>query len=84
MNRSAASGILPHMSKPSFKNTIASSEKADRPAPATANLPEETIAQVAYRLWAERGVPDGSPDEDWFRAQDLLRARQPISASSTL
>jgi len=26
------------------------------------------IAFLAYRLWAERGRPIGSPEEDWFEA----------------
>jgi len=40
-------------------------------------LPEATtddIARLAYHLWEERGCPIGSPDEDWFRAEELLTA----------
>jgi hypothetical protein len=29
--------------------------------------------RLAYRLWEERGRPYGSPEEDWFRAQEELR-----------
>jgi hypothetical protein len=32
------------------------------------------IANLAYRLWQERGCPIGSPEEDWFRAEGLLTA----------
>ncbi len=41
------------------------------------------IARLAYQLWTERGRPDGSADEDWFRAQDLLRSGRAVSASSS-
>jgi hypothetical protein len=44
---------------------------------------EEAIAELAYQLWAERGRPDGSPDEDWFRAKEILREGKAFSASST-
>ncbi len=33
------------------------------------------IAALAYELWQARGGPDGSPEEDWFRAAQLLRSR---------
>lgn len=31
------------------------------------------IAALAYQLWMERGRPEGSADEDWFRAEEQLR-----------
>ncbi len=34
---------------------------------------ESEIAAVAYRLWLERGCPDGSDREDWFLAEALLQ-----------
>ena len=33
----------------------------------------EKIEQLAYSYWVERGCPEGSPDEDWFRAEATLR-----------
>src|SRR5580704_17418990 len=33
------------------------------------------IAQLAHELWPSRGCPQGSADEDWFRAAHELRAR---------
>lgn len=33
------------------------------------------IAALAYELWQARGCPDGSPEEDWFRAAAALRSR---------
>jgi hypothetical protein len=40
-------------------------------------LPEisnDEIALRAYFLWEGRGKPIGSPEEDWFRATEELRA----------
>jgi len=30
---------------------------------------KEKIAQLAYDLWQARGCPHGSPEEDWFAAE---------------
>jgi hypothetical protein len=35
----------------------------------------QEIERLAYRLWQERGMPMGSPDEDWFFAERLLKRR---------
>lgn len=35
----------------------------------------EEIALRAYALWEDRGRPIGSPEEDWFRAQQELSRR---------
>ena len=32
------------------------------------------IAALAYELWQARGCPDGSPEEDWFHAAEVLRS----------
>jgi hypothetical protein len=49
-------------------NTSASAEtqRTDAPTP-------NDIAVLAYALWVERGCPDGSPDEDWLRAEQAVR-----------
>jgi len=33
------------------------------------------IERLAYWLWQQRGMPMGSPDEDWFLAEQLLTRR---------
>ncbi|HTB17350.1 MAG TPA: DUF2934 domain-containing protein [Bryobacteraceae bacterium] len=33
------------------------------------------IATLAHQLWEERGCPQGSPEEDWFRAAEQLRSK---------
>jgi len=40
---------------------------------ATVSLPESEIAAVAHQLWLDKGCPVGSDQEDWFRAEGLLR-----------
>jgi hypothetical protein len=45
--------------------------------PVTAETPvnnarTEDIARLAYSLWEARGRQDGSPEEDWFRAEQEL------------
>ena len=35
----------------------------------------EQIAALAYSLWQSRGCPEGTPDEDWFNAEGMLRVK---------
>jgi hypothetical protein len=37
-------------------------------------------ALLAYEFWRARGCPEGSPDEDWFLAEEQLRHQQNFSA----
>jgi len=45
------------------------------------DIPEENAAQEtalrAYQLWRERGCPEGSAEEDWFRAEEQVRHEGP-------
>ena len=34
---------------------------------------EEFIRLAAFFLWEQRGRPFGTPEEDWFRAEEQLR-----------
>jgi hypothetical protein len=34
----------------------------------------EKIAVLAYTHWMQRGCPGGSPEEDWFRAEQEINA----------
>jgi hypothetical protein len=43
---------------------------------ATAPLEYKKTARLAYSYWEARGRPDGSPEEDWFRAEEELRGRK--------
>jgi DUF2934 family protein len=40
------------------------------------------IGRVAYDFWLQRGCPMGSPEEDWFRAEELLRREAPAAELS--
>jgi hypothetical protein len=41
--------------------------------PARPQLKTEDLATRAYFYWLERGCPTGSPEQDWFRAEEELR-----------
>jgi hypothetical protein len=34
----------------------------------------EFVARLAYKLWVQRGRPLGSPDVDWFAAEQAVYA----------
>lgn len=34
----------------------------------------EQIARMAYFLWLERGASAGDPEQDWYRAEQLVRS----------
>jgi hypothetical protein len=34
---------------------------------------KKLVGKLAYQLWEERGRPSGSPEQDWFRAEEQLR-----------
>ena len=40
-------------------------------------LDQTRIERVAYEFWVQRGCPTGSPEEDWFRAEQQLRGEGP-------
>jgi len=42
----------------------------------------EQIAALAYALWQQRGCPEGSSDEDWFRAEQELLAPSEASVAA--
>ena len=45
------------------------------PGPAVQPTDEVACATLAYELWLGRGCPIGSPEVDWFRAEELLKSR---------
>jgi hypothetical protein len=40
---------------------------------ATVSPNESEIAAVAYQLWLDEGCPVGSDEENWFRAEAILK-----------
>jgi hypothetical protein len=57
--------------------------KETEPRRAGVESGDEAIAKLAYQLWLQRGQPDGSSEEDWYRAQDLLRSEEAVNAPSS-
>ncbi len=56
---------------------------AREPEAVTTTTTEKSIAALAYQLWLGRGCPVGSPEIDWFQAEEELKiANQPASASA--
>ncbi len=50
---------------------------AQQPNPLTDFYAEdrhELVQRLAYQLWEKRGSPLGSPEIDWFAAEEALRA----------
>jgi hypothetical protein len=50
----------------------AASEKAS----IQGGMNHDAIAALAYEYWLQRGCPIGSPEEDWFRAEEQIRTQQ--------
>jgi hypothetical protein len=42
---------------------------------AAATPDHQSVAALAYQLWHARGCPVGSPELDWFCAEEILRRR---------
>jgi hypothetical protein len=50
----------------------------DRLAPRNiASAKQREIAALAYKLWLARGFQNGSPQEDWLRAQQAVCRQRP-------
>ena len=45
--------------------TFCSAEERDR-----------ATAELAYGFWQERGGPYGSPEEDWYKAELIIRRKE--------
>jgi len=43
----------------------------------------EFVAKLAYKLWEQRGRPLGSPDADWFAAEQAVYASLAASGMIT-
>jgi|GEM_PF-2830457 len=54
-----------------------SEEPAPSPDPATYVPLEDDIARLAYRYYEEEGRPDGSAEDHWLRAEQVLHGVVP-------
>jgi hypothetical protein len=52
------------------------------PATRQAEITHAEIAVRAYGLWEQRGSRIGSPEEDWFRAEQEIRIERAQSAGT--
>ena len=51
-----------------LKNATSESKRKNT----TAASEPDHVAELAYTLWESRGCPIGSPEEDWFKAEQEL------------
>jgi hypothetical protein len=49
------------------------------------HVDENAIRAKAHELWIQRGCPKGTAEEDWYRAEQILKAQvqRPIAAAVT-
>ena len=57
---------------PTTKKAAASKNTVQMPALTPSH---DQIAELARKYWAERGYTDGQHEDDWFRAEQELRAK---------
>jgi hypothetical protein len=77
-----AAAVVPARRKSSSKRTARTVEAPEVTAAAAvsetpvvvAELSQEDVAKLAYSYWEARGYAGGSPEEDWLRAEQELRA----------
>ncbi len=63
--------------KPTAVNHKHTIKKTLTPVAAPARIiGQEEIALLAYSYWEARGSQGGSPQEDWFQAEQELKSRQ--------
>lgn len=62
-----------HNGKRTAPGSDANNNEILRQTDARSAVQSEEIAQLAYSYWLARGCPDGSPDQDWLRAEEDLR-----------
>lgn len=58
--------------KPAAKRTTGAPRKRTVKTVSSEAGFSEQVARLAYQFWEERGRPDGSAHEDWFRAEEEL------------
>jgi hypothetical protein len=63
------------------KTKSISVESASSVAAVVQETDSSSIAALAYELWRARGCPEGSPETDWFQAEQELakKTAKPLS-----
>jgi Protein of unknown function (DUF2934) len=62
-----------HMAQDVTRSTEVVEESSDKQE---ARLFREQIAALAYSLWQDRGCPQGTSEQDWFKAEEELTAKR--------
>ena len=47
----------------------------EKPQPPTSSADYGSVAALAYQFWMDRGCPIGTPEVDWFHAEEELNGR---------
>lgn len=75
-NAKNSKGTAKPRKAPAKKASILTMESnGSRSSSSVGPVPHDQVAQLAHRYWAERGGLHGHDVEDWFRAEQELRAR---------
>jgi hypothetical protein len=73
--RGTAASSTPASANKTVKRTRVVRPKT-RTAPGSGEISRDRVAERAYFHWLERGCPEGSPQEDWLRAEQELQSRE--------
>ena len=46
-------------------------------------LDHQETERLAYQFWLKRGCPIGSPEDDWFRAEEELQVESALPFSDS-
>jgi hypothetical protein len=65
--------VAPTSTAVNHKHTTKKTVAPEVAAPVRA-IKAEDIAQLAYSYWESRGCKGGSPQTDWFRAEEQLKS----------
>ena len=68
------------VSKPKASRNQNAKTSATTGGVAEMSADREQIAHLAYSYWEARGRQDGSPEQDWVRAEQELRGKRAASA----
>jgi hypothetical protein len=82
LNRFSSKEVNLPMSKQSMRHSILARDNKQGENLLLSEDTEAIVAKLAYQLWLQRGSPEGSPEEDWYRAETLLQSGAAVSASS--
>lgn len=61
---------------PAASHTTADSAPQKSPVTMSSMISDDDIRQRAYELYEQRGHQGGSPEDDWYQAEQELRSRK--------